>query len=210
MKRDDILIRPTDPARASEFAALMRLYEEAIPASERKAEAQIASMMRDPNYRFLAALLDGALVGFAIAYGFQRERLSLLEYMAVDPAHRSKGIGGRLFHAVTSLFHMAAPLLLEVDSDGEPSADHAQRAARKRFYRRLGCREIAGLVYILPLGVRPPQMNLLVHGAGGTSLERETLRHWLNLLYVEIYDLPPSDPRIAAMIAGLPEKIALI
>jgi GNAT superfamily N-acetyltransferase len=188
----------------------MALYEEAIPASERKSRAQIASMMREPGYRFLAAFVAERLVGFAIVYRFRGERLSLLEYMAVDPAHRSQGIGGQLFRAALGLSDAETPLLLEVDSDREPSEDHSQRVKRKRFYNRLGCREIAGLNYILPIGQHPPGMNLLVHDPQCHDLDRATVLHWLTLLYVEVYGCSASDPRIAVMAASLPEKIALI
>jgi GNAT superfamily N-acetyltransferase len=179
----------------------MAIYEEAIPKSERKSAAQVAAMLRSPDYRCLGAFLAGRLIGFALAYRFRGERLALLEYMAVDPSHRSEGVGGQLFQAVLALFDAATPLLLEVESDREPSEDQAQRAQRKRFYARLGCREIEGLTYVLPIGEHPPAMSLLVHGAA--ALDRATVSRWLILLYVEVYGCAESDPRIARMAASL-------
>jgi GNAT superfamily N-acetyltransferase len=204
----DILIRP--PVEPGEFLDLIGIYEEAIPASERKSRQQVESMACDPGYRFLGAFLAGRLIGFAIVYRFRGERLSLLEYMAVDSGHRKRGIGGQLFNAALALADTATPLLLEVESDREPSEDRAQRVKRKRFYRRLGCREIAGLTYLQPMGDRPPPMNLLLHDARRESLDRATILQWLILLYREVYGRPRSDPRIAIMAGSLPEEIALI
>lgn len=210
MPQDDVLIRLFDPGDAEQLSALTAIYEEAIPASERKSEAQIAAMTRDPRYRFLAACAAGRLVGFAIVYLFRGESLSLLEYMAVDRARRSRGIGGQLFRAALGVGDPDKPMLLEVDSEREPSDDQAQREKRKRFYRRLGCREIAGLTYILPMGDRPPRMNLLVHDPRRDRIDCATAAQWLTLLYGEVYGCPASDPRIAAMVAGLPETLELI
>ena len=210
MPHSDILIRPPDPADPRHISDLLAIYEEAIPASERKSRAQVAAMLHNPDYRFLGAFLARRLIGFAIVYRFRGEPLSLLEYTAVDPAHRSKGIGGRLLQAALGTPEGATPLLLEVESDLEPSEDHAQRAMRKAFYRRFGCREVAGLTYILPIGDDPPAMNLLVHDARRNDLDSATILRWLTLLYVEVYGCPASDARIALMAARLPEKVALI
>ncbi|HEX5183479.1 MAG TPA: GNAT family N-acetyltransferase [Allosphingosinicella sp.] len=208
MPHHDALIRP--PVDPGEFRDLIAIYEEAIPASERKSRAQVELMRRDPGYCFLGAFLDGRLIGFAIVYRFRGERLSLLEYMAVDSQHRNEGIGGRLFHAALAVAAAATPMLLEVESERAPSKDHTQRVKRKRFYRRLGCREIAGLGYVQPMGDGPPPMNLLLHDPGRQSLDHATVLQWLISLYVEVYGRPASDPRIAHMAGGLPEEIALI
>jgi GNAT superfamily N-acetyltransferase len=205
-----VLIRRPNPVDAREMQDLLAIYEDAIPASERKSGAYITAMPRNPDYCVLGAFLAGRLAGFAIVYRFRGVHLSLLEYMAVDPAHRSQGIGGQLLHAALGIFEAATPMLVEVESDREPSAVSMQRAMRKAFYRRFGCREVEGLTYILPIGDHPPAMNLLVHDARRNEIDRATILQWLTSLYGEVYGRPASDPRIALMAASLPEKTALI
>jgi hypothetical protein len=103
-------------------------------------------------------------------------------------------------------------VVLEIDSDREASADRAIRTRREGFYRRLGCRRIAGLRYLMPLaGEGPaPEMDLFVHtseAAGGIA--RAELRRWLESIYRDVYRCPQDDPRIAQMLAGLPDPVPL-
>jgi hypothetical protein len=132
--------------------------------------------------------------------------------MATAKLHRNAGLGAAAFAA--SLARVGGrPLLVEVDSDREPSRDRELRARRKRFYRRCGCRVIDGLAYRLPLpGVgAPPEMDLLVHPNGDAApVSKERLRRWLEAVFVDVYAQRADDPRIAAMLAPLPDPVTLV
>ena len=109
------------------------------------------------------------------------------------------------------------PVLLEVDSDREDSSDRALRTRRERFYRRLGCLRLAGLRYLMPLAGEgaPPEMDLLVYPAeplgrpARSEVPRSEVKRWLETIYRDVYHCPPDDPRLAQMVAGLPDPVLL-
>jgi GNAT superfamily N-acetyltransferase len=198
------------------FQQLYAIYAASIAAREQKDEAWIASMVGSPTYKFLVSRADGIVRGFSILFLPVAEGFALLEYMAVAPGERNHGIGADLFrrtveHAVLPAGR-ALPVLLEIDSDREASRDRAIRTRREGFYRRLGCLRIAGLRYLMPLaGEGPaPEMDLFAYTsepAGG--LARAQLRRWLEAIYRDVYRCSPDDPRIAQMLAGLPDPVPL-
>jgi GNAT superfamily N-acetyltransferase len=189
---------------------VLKVYEEAIPPSERKSADAVTCMLERPDYRVLGAFSDRRLVGFSIVYDFRELPLRLLEYMAVSSGWRGRGIGRRLFQELIPATKYADPMLLEVDSDRVASADHELRAARKRFYKRMGCRELAGLTYQLPLPGKPPPMDILVLWPSQRRVKRATIKEWVTALYVEVYAQSESDPRIPAMLASLPAQVPLV
>ena len=98
-------------------------------------------------------------------------------------------------------------------SDKKPDADRAEKTRRKSFYRRMGWREVDHLNYIMPpvSSALPPPMDMLVYALALPSfLERDRVRQWLQRCYVEVYGQSADDPRIDAMVAGLPAQLRLI
>lgn len=115
------------------FEALYAIYCGSIALREQKSKADLAAMVSKPNYRLLLAEDDHSLVGFSIVFVAGDDSFGLLEYMAVDKSHRGGGVGSKLFEetvAATHRSHGAIPILLEVDSDREPSPDQVQRRRR--------------------------------------------------------------------------------
>ncbi len=206
----EVLIRPLRSDDSVEVSDLLTIYEEAIPPTERKRPEAVRRMLDSPDYRVLGAFSKQQLVGFLVAYAFQLHQQSLLEYMAVKQGWQGQGIGGRLLGELLATKGMSYPLLLEVDSDHFSSADRELRTARKRFYRRLGCREVAGLIYQLPLPGNPPPMDLLVYWPDREWVKRATIKQWLTAIYTEVYSQSESDPRIPSMLGGLPDLVSLI
>src|SRR4029450_13967585 len=122
--------------------------------SRAEVQADLAAMVSKANYRLLLAQDDNGVVGFSIVLVAGSESFGLLEYMAVDKSHRGDGVGSELFEQTIGAVHRsdgAIPILLEVDSDREPSPDQVRRRRRQNFYRRLGSRRIPGCAYMLPL-----------------------------------------------------------
>ncbi len=196
------------------FAELLAIYTQAHPASERKSPSLLASMIQRPEYQFLAAAEAGRIVGFSIVLCFPGSDACLLEYMAVERSQRGRGVGQRLFSMTRSWDALEGRFLIaEVDSDKGTSPDRADRTRRKGFYRRLGCREVAGLNYLMPpvSGAAPPTMDLLVWRAEmPPSIPKLRLRGWLEAIYTQVYSQPATDPRIDFMLQGLPGEVDLI
>ena len=205
-----------DAAQSDAVEAACRIYEASLPASERKPTDAIRAMEARPDYRLLTAALDGRVIGFAALFAPRGESFALLEYLAVDEAARGAGVGAELFRAVVNATADAGTarwLLLEVDADVcDDAADLHQQRRRQAFYRRLGCRRVAGVTYELPLrtsGQSPPPMHLFVHDAGSRRvISRIDLLHALRVIYRDVYGQAADDPRIDAMLAGVSDPIA--
>ncbi|MBS0297762.1 MAG: GNAT family N-acetyltransferase [Proteobacteria bacterium] len=207
MKTNPLDIRDAAPG---DLDALIALYEGAFLPSERKPSAVIRAMASNGAYRVRIARVDGAFAGFAILFRFPGGGLALLEYMAVEPGHRARGVGQALFHDATGAVAADETLIVEVEADTQPCPEQAERIRRKGFYRRLGCLEVEGLGYRVPLPGDPPPMNLLVRRPARGALDRATLSDWLARLYRDGYHTPADDPRLVAMLAALPEHTRLV
>src|SRR5580692_769847 len=178
---------------------LHAIYTTSIAVREQKPEAWIATVLGAPQYRVWIAKEGGLVRGFSILFLPVAEGFALLEYMAVAPDQRNRGLGGELFrrtveHAMTPEGRRV-PVLLEIDSDREASSDRAMRTRRERFYRRLGCARVAGLRYLMPLPGEgpPPEMDLLIHfGEPPGAVRRSVLERWLRTIYRDVYRCSPE------------------
>lgn len=202
---DPAFSRVTSPA-AHEMNGLLAIYEQAIPAGERKPEAAVRAMARSPDHVVEVATDASGVAGFSLLY--VGRGLSLLEYLAVDPERRGSGVGAALFRRAANV---ASPILLEVESDREDTPDQALRSRRIAFYRRLGCRRIDGVSFDLPLpSVGPaPLLDILVARYDGAAVSRSLVRRWLTEMYVGVYGRSPDDPRIIAMVTAAPDPVLL-
>jgi GNAT superfamily N-acetyltransferase len=209
-------VEQLESSAGESFRQLYAIYAASIAAREQKGERWIAAMVGAPSYRFLVSKAGGVVRGFSILFLPAGEGFALLEYMAVAPGERNHGLGAELFRrtmerAVTPEGR-PLPVLLEIDSDREASSDRALRTRRERFYRRLGCLRIAGLRYLMPLAGEgaAPEMDLFIHiseAAGGVA--RADLHRWVETIYRDVYHCAPDDPRIAQMLADLPDPVPL-
>jgi GNAT superfamily N-acetyltransferase len=203
------------------FRQLYAIYAASIAAREQKRESWIAAMIDAPDYRVWVAKAGGLVRGFSILFVPEAEGFALLEYMAVAPDQRNHGLGAELFRRTVERAETPEgrplPMLLEVDSDREDASDRAMRTRRERFYRRLGCLRIAGLRYLMPLAGQgaPPEMDLFVYPAephgdlARSEVPRSQVKQWLESIYRDVYHCPPDDPRLAQMLAGLPDPVLL-
>lgn len=208
MTRDEVEFSVLAHEGDDRFAELVAIYEASIVASERKPAAELAGMLRNPAYRFVIASISGRTAGFTISFVPVGASFWLLEYLAVDPGLRSHGLGGGLFAAAerdaTDIVG-SAPCLLEVDQPVAMDTSANQVARRLKFYRRLDCRKIAGLNYILPLDVagKPGPMWLLVRGLEDCDgVPTADVADWLTAIYVGVYTQRADDPRITTMLSN--------
>lgn len=203
-------------AAAPAFADLLAIYEDVIDERERKSGAELAAMSARQDCIVLAARLGDEVAGFAIVVAFESAPAAALDYLGTSRGHQGQGIGKALFLWVTTAAVLdGRPLILEVDAEADAASpeERALRQRRKHFYRRLGCREIAGLAYRMPqlAAAAPPAMNLMVFDpAGRTRIGREEAAAWIRALYVELYGRAENDPAIHEMVEGLGPELALV
>jgi GNAT superfamily N-acetyltransferase len=205
------LVSIEDPA----FAEFLNIYAEAIPERERKSPAAIGAMACREDYLLLLLESATGVMGFSVIFLPPRKTFFLLEYMAVHPTQRSRGLGAFLFQEGLERAR-ALPgrscCLIEVDSPREPTEDRELRQRRERFYRDRGCLRVEGLDYLLPLPGEgaPPAMDLMVHRPEASrTVVREMVQDWLETIYVEVYGCAHGDVRVHAMMRNLDDPIRL-
>jgi GNAT superfamily N-acetyltransferase len=211
---DSLTFERVEDAQDPRFSSLLAIYRSSHPASERKPGILLSEMVKKPEYLFIAAILEAQVVGFAISNWFPQSDACLLEYMAITQERRGQGIGKMLFKYLIAMPQIAGRYLLaELDSERPSPGNHPEEIRRKRFYLRLGCREIAGLRYIMPpvASSTPPAMDIMVYRRNlPTAISRTTLRGWLQSIYVNVYQMREDDPRIAEMLENIPEEARLL
>jgi GNAT superfamily N-acetyltransferase len=210
---DALTVQRVSSSAEPAFDELLRIYTASIAVSERKSAEQLAKMVAQPEYYFLAAMRGAVVVGFAVAVELRGTDAALLEYMAVAESERGQGVGARLFHATAALPQLADRfLLIEVDSACEEAEDHAERVRRKAFYARLGARELDGVRYRMPrvAEAEPPEMELMVFRADlPASIASTRVQRWIECVYAQVYGVKDSA-RTESMLEKAGEQIRLI
>lgn len=198
-----------------EFDGFYAIYSTAFPPSEQKSRDALLHMVHASFYTIYLAYNDEKIVGFCIMYHPDNEDFFLLEYMAVDETQRGIGLGSTLLQSsIEYLYNTCGirALLIEIDSPEKSSHEQEIRKKREQFYRRLGALTIDPFDYILALqsSQEPPPMELLVYHPRMKEVPKETLHHWLEKLYVDVYGCARNDPRIAQMLDHAPPILNLI
>lgn len=205
----EIRITLLDPADAAGLDRVYALYSAEIARTEQRPEAEFRALILRPDYRFVVAMEEEAILGFAVVWAPEGADFWLFEYAAVVPEVRGKKIGSHLLMASRQLVGIERTVLVEVDAfTGEEV-----QAKRLQYYKRLGFRIIDGLDYLLPLDAfgRPPQMWLLamVH-PDVPAVPIVILEDWVRRIYSGAYGKGLDDPRLARMIDPLPDEVPLI
>lgn len=198
-----------------EFDGFYAIYSTAFPPSEQKSRDALLHMIHASFYTIYLAYNDEKIVGFCMMYHPDNEDFFLLEYMAVDETQRGIGLGSTLLQSsIEHLFNTCGirALLIEIDSPEKSTHEQEIRKKREQFYRRLGALKIDPFDYILALqsSEEPPPMELLVYHPRMKEVPKETLHHWLEKLYVDVYGCARNDPRIAQMLDHAPPILNLI
>jgi ribosomal protein S18 acetylase RimI-like enzyme len=214
MNVPSLIVRPIVTAQDSLLPGLIEIYTQAHPANERKSVAELEAMLRRPEYHFLVAERNAEAVGFAICLELDCADAMLLEYLAIRHSLRGHGYGSEIFRAAAHLAENADRfLIIEVDAETAGASATAEAVRRKQFYRRLGCREMAGLVYQMPALARdtPPPMQLMLWKQTlPEAVPRTQLRLWLASIYRKAYHQPADDPRMEAMLKPLAAEVRLM
>ena len=124
------------PARDSaRLTAIENLYLSAFPAAERKPFSLLLEKQREGSVEILSLEEDGAFAGLAILV--RLDDLVLLDYFAVSPGQRGRGIGGESLKLLNEHCR-GSRFFLEIEDVGVPSDNAEQRRRRRAFYLRHG------------------------------------------------------------------------
>ncbi len=126
------------PHRYSDWLRIFCLYRKAFPSSERKPFGIIRKMYRQGRTDVWCILQDGMFAGFAATVnGYD---LILLDYLAVSPNHRGRGIGSAALVQLLAQYGDKG-VFVEIESTREETPDQELREHRKKFYLSSGMEE---------------------------------------------------------------------
>ncbi|MBQ2990849.1 MAG: GNAT family N-acetyltransferase [Clostridia bacterium] len=123
---------------------IKRLYEAHMrrdfPPSELKSLSSILRMVAAGCYDVLGAYQDGELAAYALVYCPRGERCVLLDYLAVPPELRGKGIGSAFVSVLRRYYSSRADVLLIECERPKTAPDESEARNRIRFYTQAGAK----------------------------------------------------------------------
>lgn len=139
------------PATAADLAVVTAIYGHAVLTGTATFETEppdVAEMTRRfatreaGGYPSLAAVLDGAVVGYAEAHAYHHRagyRFTVEDSIYLDPAAQGQGIGTRLLQALVGESEARGfRLMVAVIGDGNPASIGAHRKVGFEHAGRLG------------------------------------------------------------------------
>ena len=207
------------------FRQLYAIYAASIAAREQKRESWIAAMVDAPDYRVWVAKAGGLVQGLqhplrADGRGIRAPRIHGRRTGPAQPWHRRRAVpaddeagrdargtpapraaGGRL--GPGSLQAIARSGRVGSASTGASVASGSRGFATS-------CRS--------PARARRPRWtssstwrsrSTARRSDPPSEVPRSEVKQWLETIYRDVYHCPPDDPRLAQMVAGLPDPVLL-
>lgn len=184
------------------LGAVGRLYEASFPPEERTPFTELQNGLATGLRRLW---LEDSALAFAVTTVLHTDDDDLLlEYIAVDAAHRSEGIGQSMIRNL--LDQHVGPIVLEVEDPAVSSDPYAVR--RIEFYERLGARRIPfSDTYEMPElngdGVLPMRLLDLAPERRAQAWRPELVRHLVTHIWTDAYALDPQDTRLRAVLQSI-------
>ncbi|MCI8594654.1 MAG: GNAT family N-acetyltransferase [Oscillospiraceae bacterium] len=129
-------------------AELDRLYETDMtrdfPADELKPLSCLQTLLAKGNYEPYGLFYGETLLAYALYWRAAGEPYRMLDYFAVLPEGRNKGLGGKLLKEMLERFcgeEQGVFLEVEIPNTGDEAVDSLRRR-RLGFYRRAGLRQM--------------------------------------------------------------------
>ena len=139
-----------------------------FPPSELKSLAAILNLYHRDEYQVIGAYLNDQFVGYALLYLPKSDRLALLDYLAVEPEYRCRGIGTSLLKQLKMHYADATDALLIECERPKAAPDEMEARKRIRFYTKAGCMltnvriwlfDVEYSILILPCGACIPECD---------------------------------------------------
>jgi ribosomal protein S18 acetylase RimI-like enzyme len=145
---EDVAIRRAVELRGAARDRFERIYEQSFPAEERDDTDRLLASVASGRHLCYVAEQGGVLVGLAVLLPLTGCRAQYLEYLAIDPTRRDRGLGARLLRDVRRLAEQAPKGPLDIVFEVEPPGDAQgpeQEIRRRRvaFYERQGASVVA-------------------------------------------------------------------
>lgn len=162
-----------------EYGRVYRLYCASFPWTERKPFAKISRNCRRGRMEMWSIMENTDFLGFFVCA--VHDGMVLIDYFAVMPSRRGKGIGAKAIKLLSSIYPEHR-LFLEIEMQNPNAVNAEQRIRRKNFYLRSGFQE-TGIVWDM-YGV---PMEVLCYG---NQLSRCQCEQMYRHLYGRFWFLP--------------------
>lgn len=130
--------------RAMNEAEIAELYESSMrrdfPPSELKSLSAILNMLRRDSYDVLGAYEENLLLAYALMYRPKAGRIALIDYLAVEPDSRNRGVGSMLLRQLREYYRESTDVLMIECERPKAAPDEAEARKRIRFYSQSGAK----------------------------------------------------------------------
>ena len=210
--------RRLDDASSERFKDI---YLKSFPPSSRVSVQKLLAGISEGKKWLFTARAEGGLAGFALTMPLPGTGAHYLEYLAVAPRFRNRGVGSRLLASVRRRLSRedgASGLIFEVKPDDHPrQSENALRKRRIEFYRRGGARLVeCAPRYRAPDLARGGEVDYRLMWL---PLRQRTetpcggaLKELIRSIFVHGYGLRRDDPLLKAVLKGVlrqPRKAGL-
>ena len=202
-----------------EFEQSMEIYKSSFPSNETRAVEGIVLLLKnDLNYHLFISKNNNSVVGISLMYIFNSLKIGLLDYMAITPAYRRRGMGKELFKFTfdkfCSLINNGIGLLMEIQIEGvNDPKEKVVRKNRIRFYTRLGAKLLEGVNYLLPPTQNdnvPEKMYLMIRPIGDLPyLSKVSIVGYIRAIYFTLYQHQHCNNLLDSISQKLPSRIML-
>ena len=180
----------------------MRIYLSEFHSS-RLPLAKIRSLLRSGSYQLLVAQEAGHVLAMALIWVCTRPAFVHLDYLAVDPEWKGRGIGTAFYRWLLEHLEQLSPrarlLTLEVEDD------------LLNFYRRSQTRVLHDVPYVFPASHGPLPMRLMVYDRQARkTLSRTDVQAVIRALYRGIHHRGADDALLRSFISRVPRQVSLL
>lgn len=163
------------------------IYLEAFPEYERFPKDILRKRIEDKSEQIFGYYADNELLGFATVFNlgkvFGKENFAVLNYFAMDKAHRGKSFGEIFLKQIMVDSEINDTILIFEIENPYQCSEKSNEYRRLNFYRRCGCIEYPDFQYYMPaFGGGTVDMRLLSHGSSKLLTNEELIT-----ISIEIY-----------------------
>ena len=175
--------------KAMNEAEIAELYESSLrrdfPPSELKSLSAILNMLRRDSYDVLGAYEENRLVAYALMYRPKAGRIALIDYLAVEPDMRGRGVGRRFLSLLREHYSERADALM-IECERPATAPDEQEARKRiRFYQQSGAVLTSVRIWLFAV-----EYSILVLPCMNASLDRQDWAEQMLSMYRQM--LPPA------------------
>jgi len=185
------------------FREAMQMYRTEFPPETRLPVTRIRALLRLEQYQLFIVQDTGCVLAMALLWISVRPAFIHLDYLAVKPEWKGRGIGTAFYRWLAAHLEELSPraqlLTLEVEED------------LIGFYRRSQTRVLHNVPYLFPAPHGPIPMHLMVYDRQGRkTLSRAVVQSLIRALYREIHHRGANDALLRSFISRVPRQVSVV